>query len=245
MKKAIGFILLSVLTFSCVHAQDKKGLSMGKGEKIILNLYTDIWQGADSSLTVNSFNPGFAFYFMYHIPFGKSKFSFNIGFGLGSHNLNSDAYPTKEMKFDTVSGTDVYTGNTVFERIPESVNNKKIEYDVNKLSLTYFDVPVELKYSAENKKGKAIKFAVGFKAGYMVNNHTKYRGDDFIAGSDDPVKFKNFRIPNLEPLRYGATVRFSYGMYGIFGYYSLSKIFKADKCIEIYPISAGITISLL
>lgn len=243
MKKLLILLMLSLLTFVSVHAQDSpKGLSMGKGEKIIVNLYSDMWQGADSSITVNGFNPGFAFYFMYNVPFGKSKFSFNIGFGFGSHNLHSDAYPTKEMKFDSVY---TYTGNTIFERIPESVNNKKVEYDVNKLSLSYFDVPVEFKYSSENKKGKAVKFAAGFKAGYLINNHTKYRGNDFLTGSEDDIKFKNFRIPNIEPLRYGATVRFSYGMYGVFGYYSLTKIFKAGKGLELYPISAGITLSLL
>lgn len=215
---------------------------MGKGEKIILNLYSDIWQGADSSLTVNSFNPGFAFYFMYNVPFGKSKFSFNIGFGIGSHNLHSDAYPVKE---DSTLGTTDYTGKTIFKRIPGNVNNNKVEYDINKLSLSYFDVPVEFKFSSENKKGKAVKFAVGFKAGYLINNHTKYRGDDYINKSDDIIKFKNFKIPNIEPLRYGATVRFSYGMYGVFGYYSLTKIFKADKGLEMYPISVGIALSLL
>lgn len=246
MKKFFVILILTFFAIGTIHAQDTpKGLSMGKGEKIIINLYTDMWQGADSSLTVNSFNPGFAFYFMYHIPFGKSKFSINIGFGIGSHNLHSDAYPTKEMEFDTVTATYNYTGNTVFERIPESVNNKKIEYDVNKLSLTYFDVPVEFKYGTENKKGKAIKFALGFKAGYMVNNHTKYRGNDFFTGSEDNIKYKNFRTPNLDPLRYGVTARFSYSMYGVFGYYSLTKIFKADKCVEMYPISLGIAISLL
>jgi hypothetical protein len=246
MKKTFILLVLSFFTFGSIYAQDSpKGLSMGKGEKIIVNLYSDMWQGADSSLTVNSFNPGFALYFMYHVPFGKSKFSFNIGFGIGSHNLHSDAYPTKEMKFDTTSATNVYTGNTIFERIPESKNNKKVEYDVNKLSLTYFDVPVEFKFSSENEKGKTIKFAIGFKAGYLINNHTKYRGDDFITGSADNIKYKNFKIPNLEPLRYGATVRFSYGMYGVFAYYSLSKIFKTDKGPEMYPISAGITLSLL
>lgn len=242
MKKTIIILIISLFAFSSVKAQS---LSMGKGEKIILNLYSDIWQGADSSVTVNGFNPGFAFYFMYHVPFGKSKFSFNIGFGFGSHNLNSDASPAKEMTLDTALGY-VYTGNTVFNRIPESVNNKKIEYDVNKLSITYFDVPVELKYTSENKKGKAIKLAVGFKAGYVVNNHTKYRGDDFSTLSDgEEIKFKSFKIPNIEPLRYGATARFSYGMFGVFGYYSLSKIFKTGHGPEMYPISAGVSLSFL
>ncbi|MFH0866881.1 MAG: outer membrane beta-barrel protein [Bacteroidota bacterium] len=253
MKKTFILLVLSFFTFGSIIAQDSpKGLSMGKGEKIILNLYSDMWQGADSSLTVNSFNPGFAAYFMYNIPLGKSKFSFKIGFGIGSHNLHSDAYPIKEIKFDSASATDVYTGNTIFERIPGNAFNKKIEYDVNKLSLTYFDVPVEFKYSSENKKGKAIKFALGFKAGYLINGHTKYRGTKYESNIiNDPdlgeadIKIKVYKIFNIETLRYGATVRFNYGMYGVFGYYSLSKIFKAGKGVEMYPISVGIALALL
>lgn len=251
MKKTLFIIAVSFLSATMTIAQDSPtgGMSIGKGEKILIQLYNDMWQGADSTLSVNSFNPGFAFYFMNHIPFGKSKISFNIGFGIGSHNLHSDAYPTREMTFDSILATNVYTGNTVFERVPGSFQNEKVEYDINKFSLTYFDVPLEFKYTTENKKGKAIKFAIGFKAGYLLNSHTKYRGDAYknehLELNSDVIKFKTFRIPNIEPLRYGATFRFNYSIYGIFGYYSLSKIFKADKCVEMYPISVGISLSPL
>ncbi|HNW98481.1 MAG TPA: porin family protein [Bacteroidales bacterium] len=248
MKKTFLIFLISIVSLSVIHAQDStssKKISSGKGEKVIINIYNDFWQGADTSLTVKSFNRGVAFYLMYNVPFGKSKFSFNIGFGLGSHNLFSDASPAKEMSYDSVSSTNVYTGNTIFNRIPKTINGNKIEYIVNKINLSYFDVPVEFKYSAENKKGKDIRFAVGFKAGYLINNHTKYSGDDYLSGTTDKVKYKNYKIPNIETLRYGVTARFNYGMFGVFGYYSLTNIFKKDKGLEMYPVSAGIAISLL
>lgn len=245
MKKNILLIVFLFFSILTLNAQDSPRGMLGKGEKIIIHLYNDMWQGADSTLTVNSFNPGFAFCLMNHIPFGKSKISLNIGIGIGSHNLHSDASPVREMKFDSTLAENVYTGNTVFDRIPGSAFNKKIEYDVNKLSLSYVDVPIELKFTTENKKGKDIKFAIGFKAGYLINSHTKYRGDDYLAGGEDDIKFKSFRVPNIEPLRCGATVRFNYGMFGIFGYYSLSKIFKTDKGVELYPISVGISLAPL
>lgn len=243
MKKTAFLIIITFLIIRSGIAQvPNLGSSKGVGEKIIVSIYNDLWQGADSSITVSGFNPGFSSYFMYHIPFGQSKFSFNIGLGVGCHNLRSDASPAKEMNFDTAWH---YTGNTVFERIPESMNNKKVEYDANKLSMTYFDVPCELKFSSENEKGKVIKIALGFKVGYMINGHTKYRGDDILTGSDDEIKYKSFKIPNIEPLRYGASARIGYGMFSIFGYYSLTTIFKTDKGPEVFPISAGITLSFL
>ena len=59
------------------------------------------------------------------------------------------------MKYDSVQGSFIETGKTIFERIPGEVNGKKIEYDNNKLTLTYFDIPIEFRYKTENQKGKA------------------------------------------------------------------------------------------
>jgi len=250
MKKLIVIILFSAIGIYSAKAQDEKakdegnkgGFSLGKQDKLMLNFYTDLWQDVDSSMTVSAYSPGFDVYGMYNIPFGKSKFGLGFGFGFGTHNIRSNAMPANEVKFDTTSGHNVETGKTIFERIPDYVNNKEINYDINKLTLTYFDIPLELRYKTETKKDKTIKFAIGFKAGYLLSSHTKYKGND-QAGGDADVKYKTYKIKNLEPLRYGATIRFGYGLYNIFAYYSLSKIFKADKGPEMYPISAGICIT--
>jgi len=215
---------------------------MGKGDRLMLNFYTDLWQDVDSSATVSPYCPGFDIYMMYALPFGKSKFSFDLGLGIGTHNLRSDAIPENELKFDVPSSEYVETGRTIFSRIPGSVNSNEIEYDINKLTLTYFDIPLELRYKAENKKGKAIKFAVGFKTGYLLNSHTKYKGDD-PTGSGADIKNKTFRIRNIESLRYGVTLRFGYGMYNVFGFYSLTKLFETNKGPEMYPVSVGICIT--
>jgi hypothetical protein len=254
MKKLIAIILFSAIGIYSVKAQDegaivkaqdegaKGGLALGKQDELMFNFYTDLWQNVDPSIKVSAYSPGFDVYCMHNIPFGKkSKFGFRLGIGLGTQNLHSNATPTDEIRHDSVLGN-IKTGNTIFERIPDYVNNKEIKYDINKLTLTYFDIPLELRYKTENKNGKAIKFAIGFKTGYLLISHTKYKGDD-LSGGDFDVKYKTYKIKNLEPLRYGATIRFGYGVWNIFGYYSLSKIFKADKGPEMYPISIGICIT--
>lgn len=263
MKKLIAIILFSAIGIYSVKAQvetsppagissvkaqdegDKGGFSFGKEDKLMLNFYTDLWQNVDSAMTVSAYSPGFDVYGMYNIPFGKSKFGLRLGLGFGTHNIRSDAMPADEMKYDSVLGN---IETTIFERIPDYVINKEIKYDINKLTLTYFDIPLELRYKTENQKGKAIKFAIGFKAGYLLSSHTKYKGTKYKGNINDPdmgkdIKVKTYKIKNLEPLRYGATVRFGYGIYNIFGYYSLSKIFKADKGPEMFPISVGICIT--
>ncbi len=241
-------MLISSLFISNIYAQrDSTKTNTGekstkKSDRIMLNLYTDMWQEVGSEMTVSAYSPGVDIYGMYDIPFGKSKFSFAFGLGFGTHNMRSNAMPADEVKFDTVSATTIYTGKTIFEKIPDYVNNKEIKYDINKFSLTYFDIPLELRFNTQNKKGKSIKFAIGGKLGYLINDHIKYKGNDITGGEGD-VKFKTFKIKNLELLIYGATIRLGYDMYNIFAYYSLSKIFKADKGPEIFPISVGICIT--
>jgi hypothetical protein len=245
MKRLIAIaILLSICTFT-VNAQDEPkpgGISFGKSDRLLLNFHDDLWQGNDSAMNISAYSPGFDFYVMKNLALGKSKFALAIGLGIGTHNLRSDAMPANETTFDSTSGHYVPTGNTIFERIPDYVNNKEIKYDINKLALAYLDIPLELRFKTENAKGKAFKISAGFKLGYLINGHTKYRGNDLAGGTDD-VKFKTFKIKNLEPLRYGAIVRFGYSYFNLFAYYSLSNVFKTDKGPEMYPISVGLCIT--
>lgn len=248
MKKAIFSILIAVITISSANAQDENGgetlASSLKGDRIVVDIFTDMWQGADDGISISSYSPGASFYGMYNLPFGKSKFGLGFGFGFGTHNMRSNAMPVAEVVYDSINGN-VETGNTVFQRIPGSVNTTEIEYDINKLTLSYFDIPVELRYRKENEKEKAFRFYIGAKIGYLLNSHIKYKGIGFKSdnlGKD--VKYKEYKVLNIEPLRYGLTLRVGYSYFNLFGYYSLSKIFKDDKGPEMYPISAGISITI-
>jgi hypothetical protein len=252
----IFFTVILLFSFGIFHsfAQDRKDslahgkkhstISTGKSDNLILDYFTDIWQKAPSGMTVSGYSPGIDIYGMYNIPFGKSKLSLGFGFGFSSHNLRSDAVP---IKADS-NGHYSLTGNTIFQKIPP-INNKEIKYDVNKLSLTYFEIPLELRFRKENKNKKAFKFSIGGKIGYLINSHTKYKGIQYLGDVNDPnlgvtnVKYKVYKIDNLDPLQYSATVRIGYGMFNIFGSYSLSTIFKKDKGPQMFPISVGISVT--
>jgi hypothetical protein len=216
-----------------------------KGDRLVIDVFNDMWQDVDSNVTASSYSPGMNFYGMYNIYLGGS-FGIGFGFGFGMHNFRSDAFPVKEVVYDSIHGY-TETGNTIFQNIPGSVNNKKVEYDINKMSMAYFDIPLELRYKNTTSKGKVIRFSIGGKAGYLINGHTKYRGTKFTPASDSDagtadVKYKTFKIDNIENLRYGAVIRFGYSYFNVYGYYSLSKIFKEDKGPEMYPISVGLSV---
>ncbi|NTW34459.1 MAG: PorT family protein [Bacteroidetes bacterium] len=251
MKKIISIIILSFISFSYTNAQtdnipvpDDAASAKGKGvksDKISLVYFTDLWQSVDSGISVSKYSPGFNFNYMQPFRFGKSNFGFAIGLGITTHNLRSDAQP--KIKFDTTSGANLETG-TVFEKIPDYVNGNKTDYNINKLNLTYIDIPCEIRFYKENKKEKVFKIALGFKAGYMISNHTKYKGTDLSTGTEN-MKVKKYNIKNIDLIRYGVTAKLGYENFYVFGYYSMSKLFKTGKGPEMYPVSVGIGISAL
>ena len=252
MKKILTLAAIFITCFCSVHAQDitkPGGFTLGKKDAIMVDFYTDIWQKKDSAMTISNYSPGFDIYLMHSTPFGKSNFSFGYGLGINVHNMRSNAAPQKEMKWDSASSQNVFTGKTIFSRIPDYVNNNEIKYDNNKLTLTYLEIPLELRYKKESKKGKMFKFSVGGKAGYLLSSYTKYKGTKYEGSINDPdvgtakIKIKNFDIPNLQSFSYGLTMRVGYGLFNIFGYYSFSDLFVNDKGPEMYPISVGICIT--
>ena len=90
-----------------------------------------------------------------------------------------------------------------------------------------------MKASEEDRNITNFRFYMGFKGGYLVNSHTKFR--------DDESKIKVYNIKNLLTYRYGPTVRIGFKKVAIHAFYSLTSIFEEGKGPEIYPFSVGLT----
>ena len=224
MKKLFGLlVLLFIVAFS--FAQEKmdapkisKSNNLGN-TRMVLDLTLDNWLNTPDSIKNNIIKSrGVNIYSMYEIPFGSSNFSVAFGIGFGSNNVSNNAKI-------------IYSGDTLtlFEPIATS-------YKVNKISVNYVDVPLEIRFKTKaDAQNQSFKFAVGFKGGYLVNSHTKYK--------DSGGKIKIYDIKNLSPYRYGANVRIGYGWFALTGYYSVSALFVKDKGPDIIPWSAGISIN--
>jgi hypothetical protein len=136
-------------------------------------------------------------------------------------------------KFSTgISIPEEINGETTFIKIPDSISYKK-----SKLVITYLDIPIEFRVKTKSK----FRAAIGFKVGYLLNVHSKYKGDNFL-GNNDKVKQKSTNVKYLELFRYGPTVRIGYRWFNITTYYSLSYLFKAGRGPDMYPISVGISL---
>ena len=78
----------------------------------------------------------------------------------------------------------------------------------------------------------------------MIQSHTKYKGDDLATPIDDKIKVKTFNIDNMSPWRYGVTARIGYGMFNLYGFYSLQGLFNEPKVSKGQPNPQGLTIGI-
>jgi len=234
-----------------LRAQDKEDIKkpvygkLTQADRLIGDIFSDIWviKGAASdSINAKQINRGANFYIMKEFPFGTSNFSFALGLGVSCHNIYSDATPTKNFTYDSL-GAKVFDGTTVFTKIPKfSTDGKQeISYKNNKYTVVYADIPIEFRFRLKNN---AFKFYLGGKFGLMLGNHTKYNGDNYNeAYPTQSIRIKEYKISNVNTVRYGITVRTGWKWIQAYGYYSLSHLFKKDKGPDMYPISIGLTFS--
>jgi hypothetical protein len=122
---------------------------------------------------------------------------------------------------------------TYFQPIPDSIDYKK-----TKLVVSYLDIPLEIRYKSKSD----FRLAVGFKFGFLLRAHTKFKGNDYINDNSGVVVYKLSKLSFLEKNRYGFTARIGYKWLNLWGYYQLSTLFQKEYGPEMFPISVGLTI---
>lgn len=235
MKKLliISTILMASLTMM---GQDDKSSNEGvkiqnKSDRFMWGIHTDLWQDASDSIGIESVNQGMSFQGMLDFPF-STKLSIAVGLGLASHNLYSSSWlmPVR----DSLSRL---TDKSAFYNIPTD----SVSYKNNKVNVTYLEIPVEFRFRSNSSEG--VKIALGFKAGLTINNHTKYKGDEYIYMDGKTIKEKVHNNEHILNYRYGATARIGYKWINLNVFYSLTNLFKDNKGPEMYPISVGFIIT--
>jgi hypothetical protein len=219
MRKFIALVLFATL-FSGYSMQAQEDANEPKKMTWGMDVFHDVWMGLPGEMETHTILPGINAFALYNFPIGKSDFIFSSGLSLGIHNL----------KNNMVLGLDSLEHSTF------TVLDSK-EFEKSKLSLTYWDIPLELKY--KNKNGLLI--GIGFKYGFLFKAQTKLKADNPETEVKDILTTKQSGLPNFESNRYGLTFRAGYKKISFFGYYSLSKVFTAGRGPEMYPISVGVS----
>jgi hypothetical protein len=190
-------------------------------DRLVMELNWNTLLNSPDAMNVQAKSRGFNFYFYYDLELGTDNLSLAPGLGLANSNIFHESF----LAVNADSNSAAY-GITEVVPFPENLDYKK-----NKISLTYLEVPVELRIRTNpNDKGKRFKIAAGFKAGLLINSHTKYVGDDTRPGAypanADYVKYKEARILNVQSFRYGVTGRVGYGSVNLHAFYGLSDVFE-------------------
>jgi hypothetical protein len=238
--KKIIFVLCIIFA-TPVFSQDSDSTEVTKKSgkvrlaTLVINLNNCFLNTAPSGMENRAISPGADAYLGLNLPLRSTGLYFAVGTGFSSLNYHYNLTSLNSF-FDA-------NGNTKAFVIPDSVN-----YLANKLSVTYVDIPVELLYSSQAvKRSKAFKAAIGFKGGFLVNSHIKYKNE--VNG--EVVKSKVNHIKNIEKFRYGVTARLAYGPVGITAFYSLTGLFQKNKLLlnnlpvkDMSPLTVGITFNI-
>lgn len=209
------FSLIALNSFSqMVTDETKRKFTFG------LDVFSDIWQDKPNTLEDKTINPGVNIFGSYNYMVGESNVSFSPGIGLSVHNLLTDSWLR------------VNNDSAYFEPIPDTLSYKKY-----KMTATYFDIPIELRFKSKSE----FRVAVGFKFGFLLKAHTKYKGENYIEGTNDEVIIKTSKFNFVEKNHYGFTGRIGYKWLNVYCYYQLSTLFEKGNGPEMYPVSIGIT----
>ncbi len=222
----ISFILL--LSVNLLFSQDdkKSGIKIFSDDNLIVDINYDFWLNTPSNITLKPYSRGINVSYLYNFTGEHSNICLAAGAEVSCQNFFIDAKP------------ELNNGFVNFVNIPDNIDYKK-----NKLSTTYIEIPFEIRFRTNKscRKDKSFKIFAGFKVGYLVNNHIKYKGDD---GSGKEIKIKQYNIDNIQKYRYGITARIGYGKFNITGFYPLTQLFEKDKGPDITPISVGLSVFL-
>ena len=245
MKKLVSMALLiflghAVFAQSDTTKTDKKkvtyaslNLANRPNDHFMIELSYDNWIGKTDSMNTTGLSRGFAFYFMYDLPF-KSDPHFSIGAGIG------------------IDASNIFFSNTVVlvavpgnQTLAFTSTLNSDHYKKYKLVLTNLEVPLELRYAFHPENtNKSWKIALGFKAGVLLSAYTKQKDQLSAAGQLENsaiVKYSDKQFFNGG--RIVGTVRVNYGWIGVFGQLQLTPLIKSGAGPTINPYSIGIVLS--
>lgn len=164
---------------------------------------------------------GINIYFYYDFRIKNSRVSFAPGIGYSSSNI----YSRHGLVEDSLG--------THFEPLTNAG-----DYKVNKITLQYIDIPLELRIKTNpDKLDQVWKFAIGFKAGIRVDAHTK---EKYPVNGKMKV-FVERRFPDFSLFRMGPMLRIGYSSFNITAYYGILGVFKKDKGPKANEFTVGIS----
>ena len=240
MKLKRGLVLLTLLVFSTIRAQDSllisrhrpglfwffdglrptKSTDNHKYDRLVFDLTYNDWSGDLKPFQNRRNSIGVNVNFMKDIKFKKTKvFSLGLGLGYGFSSILS------EQKFAVQNN--IITFSTI---------QKSSIYDYSCFNNHRFFIPLELRFST--KQWNRWKFTVGGSFGINAAMNQRMIGLD---GS----KMESADLgPAASLLNYGLHTRLGYRNFSLFGSYQINSLFDGRGNPNLHLFQLGLSISL-
>jgi len=154
-------------------------------------------------------------YYQYPFRFGRSKFSFVPGLGLGMERFKMD----NNFTLSSDPGPD---GN--YELIPTDAPTFEVKKSM--IIANYFDIPVEFRFDTHPEDiARSFNFAVGARAGFLFDGLTKVK---YKEEGENKIR-KDKQNHGLNEFRYGFYTRIGIAGFNVFMHYNTSPFFEKDK----------------
>ena len=213
----------------------KISLNNRANDHFMVQLGYDGWAQIPDTIKTKGFSHSVSVYIMLDFPF-KSDPRFSAGLGLGVSGSS--------IKFGSTQPNIIALTNTL--PFPDySGTNTANHFKKYKLVSTYVEAPVELRFVADPENSdRSWKAAIGVKAGFLVNVHTRGKTLINAAGTTlnnytEKESSKNF----FSGTRLAGTARIGYGHVSLFGQYQITNFIKDGRGPNVHPYSIGITFS--
>ena len=187
------------------------------------------WSGHGDTMNIGGFSRTANVYLMFDFPFKSNPhFSAAVGAGVGSDNI---FFKKTTIDIKHQSGI-LFTADTL------------TKYKKYKLNTSFFEIPVELRWSARpDNMNKGFKAALGMKLGILYDAKTKAKVDRDVDGNAGYwLKEKSQR--SFQGTRLALIGRVGYGNFTAFGSYTITELFKVGLGPQgVRPWTVGVTFS--
>ena len=199
-------------------------------DHFMIQFGTDEWLNKPSWVNTGGFSRHFNFYLMLDKPFKSNPhFSSAYGLGLTCNNIFFSNQSVNIGRTDSVQ----FDNNT--------------QYSKFKLTTMYLTLPVELRYFSDPvNPNKSWKFAIGAKAGLLINSYTK--GKNLLDKNGNSVygtsyTKKEYNSSFFDSYLLSLTGRIGWGNFSLNADYHITTVFKDGFGPAVHPLSIGLTIS--
>jgi hypothetical protein len=234
------FIFLLILflagTFNCVAQnknQHKNAIpnivdSLYREDQFYIGLSFNLVNNQPNSFSQNGFSGGLHAGFIRDMPINKRRnVAIGVGLGLSTNTYNSNLFIGETP-----------TGSTAFSILEAGTNVNR-----NTFSTNLIEMPIQLRWRTSTPSDYSFwRIYTGVKLSYIYHYKAKFKSDTASVTQTD--------IPELNRLRYAATLTLGNGSFNAFVQYDLQTLFDNNALIDsqrvsLQPIKFGIEFYIL